>query len=410
MKKTKSTLSFLLVVILALSVFTLTPVSASAKGVEKNAKLKIWVPDKEVSKAKKIAKKFVKKYKSKKIKIKVKCQSEADAGTFLLADPASAADVANITADQIYNLTRAKVISPIKKPKSIKKSELKGAVSAFTVNKKLYAVPKSCFSYCLVYDKNVVSSSSAKTLEGVLKACKDKNKKFMMDSGNGYYNCIFLFTGSLRPTGIDSDGITQKFNKYDINKLTKTLKSFSKLFHKYKNVFSLASASEALFSLDKGKAGAAIDGLWDYKPLKKSLGKRFGAAKLPTISVDGKKVQPVNFFSYTGYGVNKYSKYPNAAQAFAKFIGKKAYQKERVSLNYIPTNKKLLKTKTVKKNVMMKALINQQKHSVPQSKISSHFWDPVGNLGNKITDKNINPDTYNYQALIKITLEHIKEG
>ena len=128
------------------------------------------------------------------------------------------------------------------------------------------------------------------------------------------------------------------------------------------------------------------------------------------ISVDGKKVQPVSFFSYTGYGVNKYSKYPNAAQAFAKFIGKKAYQKERVSLNYIPTNKKLLKTKTVKKNVMMKALINQQKHSVPHSKISSYFWDPVGNLGNKITDKNINPDKYNYQALIKITLEQIKEG
>lgn len=411
MKKIKTSIALLLTILFTLSAFAAAPTSVSAKGIEKKAKLKLWVPDREVKTAKKLAKSFVKKYKSKKISVKVSAKSEADAGTYLLSDNSSAADVASIANDQLNNLVNAKVISPIKSPKSIKKSMLKSSVSASTLNKKLYAIPRSLNGYCLVYDKSVVSKNQAKTLEGVLQACQSKNKKFIMDAGNGYYSCIFLFTGGLRLKGLKSD-FTQKFNKYDINTLTKTLKAFSVLFHKYSSVFRSLAVSNipadfTSTSTRESTCGAGIDGRWDYEACKAALGKNFGAAKLPTINVNGKNKQIVSMLGYTGYVVNKASKYPKAAQALAKYISTKSAQKKRASKNIVPTNKKLLKSSYISKKPMMKALYKQSKYSVAQTSISPRFWDPFGNLGNKITAKNINPDKYDYKKLIEKTIDNI---
>ncbi len=411
MKKIKTSIALLLTILFTLSAFAAAPTSVSAKGIEKKAKLKLWVPDREVKTAKKLAKSFVKKYKSKKISVKVSAESEADAGTYLLSDNSSAADVASIASDQLNNFVNAKVISPIKSPKSIKKNMLKSLVSASTFNKKLYAIPRSLNGYCLVYDKTVVSEKQAKTLEGVLQACQSKNKKFIMDAGNGYYSCIFLFTGGLRLKGLKSDGFTQKFNKYDINTLTKTLKAFSVLFHKYSNVFRSLAVSNipagfTSTSTRKSTCGAGIDGIWDYEACKAALGKNFGAAKLPTINVNGKNKQIVSMLGYTGYVVNKASKYPKAAQALAKYISTKSAQKKRASKNIVPTNKKLLKSSYISKKPMMKALYKQSKYSVPLVSIGM-IWDPFGNLGNKITAKNINPDKYDYKKLIEKTIDNI---
>ena len=69
-------------------------------------------------------------------------------------------------------------------------------------------------SYILVYDKTVVSAEQAKTLEGTLEACKAANKKFIMDAGNGYYSCMFMFTGGLKINGLSPEGV-QQFTDYD---------------------------------------------------------------------------------------------------------------------------------------------------------------------------------------------------
>lgn len=405
----KKSVSLFVSLLMIVGVFSLTAATASAKGIEKKAKLKLYVPDAEVSYAKKIAKSFIKKYKKKKIKIKIKAQSEPDAGTMLLADGESAADVAAVSSDQILNLVRAKVISPVKKSSAIKKSELKNSVSAFTVKKKLYASPRSCQSYCLVYDKSVVSEENSKTLEGVLEACKENEKKFIMDAENGYYSCIFLFTGGLRLTGLEKDGYTQKFNKYDADTVAETMKAFSILFHKYKGVFDNKSVSWipsgfTQTSNRKSTCAAGIDGIWDYAACKAALGEKFGAAKLPTINVNGKDRQMVNMFNYTGYVVNKYTKYPKASQALMKYLGKKSSQKKRISY-IMPTNKALLNSKHLK-NPMMKALYQQEKYSVAQASTGT-IWDPFGNLGSKLVSKKTNPETYDFKKLLKNTINTV---
>lgn len=404
----KRIISVIITTLFILGIFSVSPVSAAK--IEKKAKLKLWVPDAECSKAKKLAKKFVKKYKKKKIKVSVTAQTEAESGTMYLADAESSADVSAVACDQMRNLINAKVISPIKSSyaKKAKKSELKEALKACSKGKKLYALPRSCQSYCLVYDKSVVSPAQAKTLEGVLQACKDKNKKFIMDASNGYYSCMFMFTGGLKTNGFKSDGATQKFNNYDAKEVAQTLKAFSQLIHKYNGVFSNKSASEIPSTIGK-KTGAGIDGLWDYEANKEMLGDKLGCAMLPTINVGSKNKRIVNMFAYTGYAVNKYSKYPKAAQALAKYISSKSSQKTRAS-RYMPTNKSLLKSDKVKKHKMMNALAQQQKYSVTQANISGWFWDPMGNMGSKVVSSETKPENFDFEKLVLNTIKTIQDS
>ena len=57
----KKSISLFVSLLMIVGVFSLTAATASAKGIEKKAKLKLYVPDAEVSYAKKIAKSFIKK-------------------------------------------------------------------------------------------------------------------------------------------------------------------------------------------------------------------------------------------------------------------------------------------------------------------------------------------------------------
>ena len=412
--KIKKTVSIMITVLM---VFIILPnASASAKGIEKNAKIKLWVPDAECGIAKKAVKQFAKKYKKKKIKITVKAYSEPDASTMLLSDMESAADVCAVGSSDLTQLVKAKCIKTIKNSyaKKIKKSEAEKAVSAFKLKKKLYAFPRAAQSYCLVYDKSVVSPAQAKTFEGVLEACKDKNKKFIMDAGNGYYSCMFLFTGGLRFKGLKNDGVTQKFNNYNRNEIVAAIKAFSILMHKYNGTFKSLAVSNipADFTSTKTKkatCGAGIDGLWDYSVNKHALGDNFGAAKLPTIKIGEKDRQIYNMFGYTGYVIKKGTKYPKAAQALASYISGKTYQKKRIKKNIMPVNKSLLRSDTVNNHPMLNALAQQQKYSVAQANLSMFIWDPMGNMGNKIVSKKTNPETFDFNNLVKKTIKNMQD-
>lgn len=411
MKLVKKILASAMTVAVAAGSFAALPAGAASGGVENNAVLRVWVPKSELKLTKTLCNSFVNKYKSKNISVKVSAKDVYEASIYLFSDANEAADVMSVASDQITYLVNSGAISPIAKTyaSKAKKANSKASVKAFTVNKTLYAHPKSIMGYCLVYDKKVVSAKKAKSLESVLEACKKKGKSFIMDVENGYYSSMFLFTGGLKLNGLKSDGVTQKFTKYNKKTVVNTLKAFSKLFHKYSSVFKKMDVYSIASQFASGKCGAGIDGIWNYSANKAHLGKRFGAAKLPTIKVGSSKKQICSLLGYDCNVVNTGSDYPQAAQALAAYLSDKNAQKKLVaSLKIAPTNKSLAKSKAVKKNPMLKALTDQQKCSVAQISITNTFWEPVGALGSKIVSKKTNPNTYNFTKLLNNTIKRIK--
>ena len=204
------------------------------EGKNGQIKLKVWAPDAYVSLCIKQCKKFSEDMKSYgDIKISVVPQGEADSANKALTDAESAADVYGFACDNLDKLVKAGVLMKISgdNRKTAEAENSESSIMAAKYKDELYAYPETGDnSYCLVYDKTVLSDQDAKTLEGVLRACKAANKNFVLNAESGFYACLFLFTGGLRIDGVEDDEYgTQKFNKYDEAAVVDTMMAFRTL-------------------------------------------------------------------------------------------------------------------------------------------------------------------------------------
>ena len=137
-----------------------------------------------------------------------------------------------------------------------------------------------------------------------------------------------------------------------------------------------------------GTAGAGVDGSWNTVSDQEALGDNFGAAKLPTIKVNGQDKQLISMFGYKLLGVNKNSKYPYTSQALAYYLSSEQCQKERMEqLGWGPSITSLVESDAVKNDECLKAVYAQQAHSVPQIGLAGSFWDPTGAFGKYVVDK-----------------------
>ena len=387
--------------------------AAKTVEVEKNAKLKLWGPAASLSILKEQAKAFEKKYADKNVKIEVVAQEESDAGTQVLNDSEAAADVFAFPSDQITKLTQAKALLPVydNYVDDIKKNHTAAAVDTvkgdLNGSEVLYAFPETDNGYYLVYDKSVISDEDAKSWEGVLAACKKAGRQFIMDAGNGYYSCMFPFTGGLKLDGLEGDAQdTQKFNKYDEDEVAQTMSAFSELFHKYKDTFVSATVDKvsAGFSTAKRTCGAGIDGTWNAAVNKEALGKDFGVTVLPTINVNGKDKKTVAMIGYKYIGVKSVTKFPNASEELANYLVSAECQKTRLDkLGWTPTNKGV----EVEGNDAINTMLEEAKTFVVQANIIQAFWDPMANLGNKVYKADEKSDVATMKTLLKDTLTNI---
>ena len=357
--------------------------------------LKVWAPDAAVSLVKEQVEAFKKAYPNRKFKeISVVAQGEKDAATNMLNDATTAADVFSIPSDQLNKLVDAGVISQV---------AFKDA---------LYAYPETNDNgYYLVYDKSVVSDEQAKTLEGILEACKKAGKKFIMNAGDGYYACTFAFTAGVKIDGLEKDGITQKFVKYDEDEAVKTLQAFAKLIKDYRGTFQSLDVANIASGFASGKCGAGIDGSWDTASNQKALGDNFGAAKLPTINVNGTDKQLISMFGYKYIGVNGSSKFPATAQILAHYLAGEECQLQRTEkLGWGPANKKVQESKAVTGSPVLKAIGEQSLNACVQVNIASTFWDPMANLGNKIIADTCDPsDAAAMKKLLNETISNVRD-
>lgn len=381
-------------------------------GDEDNISLKVWAPDKAVSKFEQQCEAFKALYPEKKIDITVVAQGENDAATNLLNDASVAADVFGFASDQLNNLVTAKVISKVAYADAVKERDTEESVSAATVDGTLYAYPETGDNgYYLVYDKSIVSDDQAKKFEDTLEACKTAGKKFIMDAGNGFYACVFSFTGGLKIDGFEEDGLTQKFTEYDEAEVVATLQAFSKLMHDYKGTFQSLSTDAISSGFAQKSCGAGIDGSWNTVVNKEALGENFGAAKLPTINVNGEDKQMVSMLGYKYIGVNAATKFPRSAQILANYLAGEDCQRERtVDLGWGPSNKVVNSEEVVTGSTVLTAIAEQGKFAVPQVNVASTFWNPFANLGNKLIADETDPsDAEFFKKLITDTIANVRD-
>ncbi|MBQ8057688.1 MAG: extracellular solute-binding protein [Ruminococcus sp.] len=391
---------------------------AAATGLEPEAgaTLKVWAPDAALEVFKAQCDAFIAQYPDAGIKIEVVAQGEGDAATNLLNDPEAAADVFSFACDQLNRLNDAGVIMPVNTNLATDVTARNSAesISAATLNDLLLAFPETGDNgYYLVYDKSLVSDEDAKTLEGVFEACRKANKKFIVDAGNGFYSCMFPFTGGLKIEGLEGElGDVQKFNDYDEAEVVATLEAFAKLFHEYSDIFFATSPDKISAGLaeDPSTVAAGIDGSWNASTVSKILGENYGAAKLPTINVNGTDKQIVSMHGYKLIGVNAMSKFPNASQLLADYLSGEACQLERAEkISWGPSNTNAAASEIVTSNPAISAILEQAKNSVPQVNIASTFWDPMGNLGNNLFKEDAKYDTATLTDLLNKTIANIRD-
>lgn len=390
-----------------------TTSTAKTVDVEKNANLKLWGPATSLPVLKEQAKAFEKKYADKNVKVEVVAKEEGDSGTQVLSDSEAAADVFSFPSDQLTKLTQAKALLPVydNYVDDIKKNHTEAAVETvkgdLNGSEVLYAFPETDNGYYLVYDKSVVSDEDAKSWEGVLAACKKAGRQFIMNAGDGYYACMFPFTGGLKLDGLEGDAQdTQKFNKYDENEVAQTMSAFSKLFHKYKDTFVSAKVDKisAGFMTDERTCGAGIDGTWNAAVNKDALGKDLGVTVLPTINVNGTDKQTIAMIGYKYLGVKAVTKYPNAAEELANYLVSADCQKTRLEkLGWTPTNKGV----EFKNDDVVTTMLEEAKTYVVQANIIQAFWNPMANLGTKIFKPTEKSDVASMKELLKTTLINV---
>ena len=378
-------------------------------GDETAVELKVLVPASAAKLTNSQVKAFAKQYPDVIKDISVYIQDGTDTPSEALKDAENSADVFNFSGANFADHLDAGVLAPVSEEflNDTMQYNFDDTVEDATVGSTMYAYPEDVGdTYCLVYDKTVVSDADAKTLEGVLKACKKAGRHFVMDIGNGYYACTFTFTGGLTPRSIGDDGKTQLFNEYNEEDVVDSLMTFASLMKEYKGTFVSTASNNISAELYSKNAGAGIDFCRNLEADKLALKDDLGVAKLP-IKTNGNDEQMISVRDSYYLGVNSGSSYPKAAQALAYFLSSEGCQYQRMeTLGWLPSHMMVLRES--KDYPSVAAIYHQLGYSVPRKVISDELWMPMGELGKSLyNDESYAENKDKAQTLLQTTVSAV---
>lgn len=361
------------------------------EGKDSPVKLKVWAPADALDVFQAQCDDFAKNFKDqgRDITIEVVQQGESDAAAILMSDPNAAADVFGFVSDNASKLYPGGYVAPVRTQyaKAIEESSLEGAISVSTSNDQLVAFPETGDNgYIVYYNKSLISEEEVKSLEGIMKVCNEKNKKFIMNLNNGFYGCVIPLTAG-GTYELDADG-AQVLN-YDKDATVKVAKAFADLLANDDAHFADDDVNKVLASsLRNEKALGGVCGTWKLAAVKDALGDNFACAKLPTIKVDGEDKDMISMYGYKLLGVNKNTKYPYTSQALAYYLSGEKCQQERMDqLGWGPSITSLVEGEQAQNDECLSAMYEQMEHSVPQIGLAGSFWDPTGAFGKYVLDE-----------------------
>ena len=328
-----------------------------------------------------------------KYSITVSAMGEGDAATQMLTDVEAGADVFGFAQDQLARLVAAGALSA---PGGTFQSNIEsnndaGAVGAATLNGKIYAYPETSDNgFFLYYDKSVVSDPS--TLEGILSDCDAAGKKFYMDIQSGWYDVAFFFgTGAECYYEYDAEGnVTGAVCDYNSDKGLKAMKAMVEMASNSAYAQS-PDAVASLFDQNGGTAGAIVSGTWDSATVQELLGDNYGAAKLPTFTVDGETFQMSGFGGFKLVGVKPQTDSDKLTfcHAVADYITGEEMQLARFDAKgWGPSNLKAQASDGVQSDAALAALAEQLAFCTAQGQYPNAYWDLTTAFGTDINSGN----------------------
>ena len=250
----------------------------------------------------------------------------------------------------------------------IKKDFLPQAVQAVTYDGKVYGFPNAIETTALFYNKDLWKTPP-KTFEEIVEFAKTwnnpkKNKYALVFSPDSLYTDYAFIAGGggylFGKNGTDASdiGLTSPSTIKALNAVL-ALKPIT--LQKAQDI--TADVTNGLFL--EGKASAIIGGPWSIYGFQKA-GVNFGIVPLPTLA----GMVPRPFSGVKMYGTSTYSKFPRAAQLFAKFLTTDERLLERFrATNQIPPVTTLLANPEITKTSFNRAFVEQLKTSDPMPSI-----------------------------------------
>lgn len=349
-------------------------------GDEDNITLKVWGPSTQQELLKKQCDEFKALYPDKTMNLEVAICEESEARQNVLNDLEAAGDIFAFPSDHLEQLQKSGALDFVQEVGDVTDANLEGAVDAATYDGVLYAYPLTADnSYIMYYNNSIFSEDDVKSLDTMLAKAKEAGKKIYVKAGDGFYGCMFSFTGGLTIEHDYSDG-TEK-QTYDEDSVVASLKAFGEMFKD--GTLISADTKVGISALgESGDAAAVVDGTWDATAVKDVLGDKMGAAKLPTIKINGTDTQIINLFGYKLMGVKYGCAFPKTAHALAEYLsGEKCQTEKAETLSIGPSNKKAASSEAVQNNTVLKAVNEQMQYSIPQKSIANGFWNAHAALG-----------------------------
>ena len=355
---------------------------------------------------------FEKAYPGIKINATIEGVTEADAGSKVVADVASAPDIYCFAQDQLARLVQAGALAA---PGGDVAEMLKtlndgGSVAAASVAGKLYAYPMTSDNgYYMYYDKSIINEEEALSLEAIIAACERNNVKFRYALENAWYTASFFFaTGCHSTWTMDPDGNYVSVDD-DFNSAAgmAAMKGMQKLAQS-----SCYDSNADIFT----DAGVVITGIWNANNAAAHFGDNLGATKLPSFTVDGQTYQ---LGSYTGNKLMGVKPQTDAYKAavlalLAQFLTNEQCQMQRYeSFQWGPSNKNAQASEAVQANISLAALAAQNAYGTPQGQIHGAWWDIAKLLGAEAkaakSDSDLQAALDNYTATINGVLSMTDE-
>ena len=314
------------------------------------------------------------------IKAQIEGVTEADAGSKVIADVASAPDMYCFAQDQLARLVQAAALAPLgtNAAATVTANNDAGSVAAGTVAGTLYAYPMTSDNgYYLYYDKSIISDADADSLEAIIAACEQNGVKFRYALENAWYTASFFFA-----TGCHSNWTMREDGEFigvddDFNSAAgiAAMKGMQKLAQ------SSCYDSDADIFTD---AGAIVTGIWNADAAAAHFGDNLGATDLPSFEVDGKSYHLGSFTGNKLMGVKPQqdAKKQAVLHLLAQYLTNEKCQNERYeNFQWGPSNKNAQATEAVQSNLSLAALAKQGEFGQPQGQIHGSWWDIAKLLG-----------------------------
>ena len=306
--------------------------------------------------------------------------TEADAGSKVVADVATAPDIYCFAQDQLARLVQAAALAAPGKgaTETITTNNDAGSVAAASVAGTLYAYPMTSDNgYYMYYDTSIISEEDAESLEAIIAACENNNVKFRYALENAWYTASFFFaTGCHSTWTMNQDGefiaVDDDFNSAAGLAAMKGMQKLaqSKCYDSNADIFT--------------DAGVVITGIWNANAAAEHFGDNLGATDLPSFEVDGTSY---HLGSYTGnklMGVKPQNDAKKGAvlSLLAQYLTNEECQNQRYAqFQWGPSNKAAQASEAVQANASLAALAKQNEYGIPQGQIHGSWWDIAKVLG-----------------------------